>query len=372
MNFEIKSGFKFILILVLCLSVTFKIEGIPQEYQKGKRSVKKITGKEGVTQTIEALLKTRNIERFSIGETEISVEDLFGIDIPKIFVCDSAIREYLEEAEGFLYYGSLSNAMEEKIRSEIEEDSIEMFVYVNSDSTADGMYFNYDLYGTKPVTIPIILKASDNSFSTSFDTTCMAKFEANIDLFLNSKKILSGPTGKGIGIRINKYSFELTSQPSFEGEEENYEDNNEEEYADTSIVYEGRENKILFTLGNEILEAVPERVSISIISNWYLSASKSANSNDSEEEADILTYEQLKKGNFKWEVSNYGSINTGLILIPLIDKGDSISVIEKENTFNYKSNDLFSDDTNDEISLCCNYSLKEGVKLKHKKKATHR
>jgi hypothetical protein len=370
MNCKIKTRLKYILIIIICFSLTSKIEGIPQDYQKGQRPAKKITGKEGLTKTIETLLKTRNIKRFSIGETDMPVEDLFGIDIPKIFDCDSVIREYLDNAEGFAYYGSLSYEMEDKIRSEIEKDSLDMSVSVSSDSTADGMYFNYDLYGTKPVKIPIILKASDNSFSTTFDTTCLVKFEANIDLFLNSKKILSGPTGKGIGIRINKYSFELTSQPSFE--EENNEENNEVEDADTAFVYEWRKNKILFSVGNDTLEAVPEKVSIYVISNWYLSASKSANSINTEEEADILTYEQLKKGKFKWEVSNYGSINTELILIPLIDKGDSISVIEKENTFNYKSDDLFSANDKDEISLCCNYSLKEGVNLKHKKKVTDR
>jgi hypothetical protein len=372
MNCKIKTRLKYILIIIICFSVTSKSEGISQDYQKGQRPAKKITGKEGLTKTIETLLKTRNIKLFSIGETDMSVEDLFGIDIPKIFDCDSVIREYLDKTEGFAYYGSLSYAMEDKIRSEIEKDSLDISVSVSSDSTADGMYFNYDFYGTKSVTIPIILKASDNSFSTTFDTTCLVKFEANIDLFLNSKKILSGPTEKGIGIRINKYSFELTSQPSFEEGEENNEENNEEEDADTAFVYEWRKNKILFTIGNDIQEAVPEKVSIYVISNWYLSASKSANSINTEDEADILTYEQLKKEKFKWEVSNYGSINTELILIPLIDKGDSISVIEKENTFNYKSDDLFSDNNKDEISLCCNYSLKEGVNLKHKKKVTHK
>jgi hypothetical protein len=319
----------------------------------------------GLTKTLVNLLKTRTPRNFVIGAYEISMEDLIGTDIATVFDCDSVTNNYMSEAGEGASYEMLSDVLKNKIWERFKSDGT-LFVNVSSDTASDGFFINFSIFKDKPVSIPIVLNASDTSFSTSFDTTCTLKFESDIDLFINAGKVNSGFKKDGVRIRINKLSFELTS--GSENEEQTDEsDCQDNESSDSSGYVPKPQKTVPFYLGGKKYSAAARCFSINAISYWYLTPADATDFVIDEGQCYTLSYKQLEKGDFKWDNENLGSFSTRLIMIPEEEKWDSLAFAEKSNRFSYTVDNLFDDEGLEQISLCCDYGLNEGITARNKK-----
>jgi hypothetical protein len=321
---------------------------------------------DGLTGTLVNLLKTRTPENFVIGAYEISMEDLIDTDMASLFDCDSVINNYISEAGEEASYEMLSDVLKNRIEDRFAGDDGSLFVNVSSDTTADGLYINFSIFRDKQVSIPIVLNASDTSFSTSFDTTCIVKFESDIDLFINAGKVNSGSKNDGVRIRINKLTFDLTSGSEYE---EHTGDSDCQDYgsSDSAIFVPKPEKTIPFYLEGKKYSAAARCFSIYAISYWYLAPEGATDFVIDEGECYTLTYRQLEKGEFKWDNENLSSFSTNLIMIPAEEQWDSLAFAEKSNQFSYTVDNLFDESGLEQISLCCDYGVMEGVTARNKK-----
>jgi hypothetical protein len=324
----------------------------------------------GLTKTLVTLLKTRTPGNFVIGANEISMEDLIGTDISTVFDCDSVINNYMSEAGEGASYEMLSDVLKNRIEDRFASDDGTLFVNVSSDTTSDGFFINFSIFRSKPVSIPIVLNASDTSFSTSFDTTCTIKFESDIDLFIDAGKVNSGFKKDGVRIRINKLSFELTSGSENEEQtdESDFQDN---ESSDSSRYVPKPQKTIPFYLEGKKYSAAARCFYVNAISYWYLTPPDATDFVIDEGQCYILSYKQLEKGDFRWDNETLGSFSTRFIMIPEEEKWDSLVFAEKGNRFSYKIDNLFDDEGLEQISLCCNYGVKEGVTARNKRNILH-
>lgn len=305
----------------------------------------------GLTKTLTNLLRTRTPKSFIIGDYEISMEDLIDTDITSLFDCDSTINSYLSEAGEEANYEMLSEVIRNRILDRFGSDEGNLFVNVSSDTTSEGFYFNISIFRDRPVAIPIVLNASDKSFSTSFDTTCTLKFESDIDIFINAGKVNSGLEGEGVQIRINMFSFKLTSDT--EGEEQTDDGNyGNYESGDSSGYVPKLKGIIPFYLEGKKYSAEASSLSIDAISYWYLTPLDATDFINEEEEACYtLSYKQLEEGQFKWDNPCSGSINVSLIMIPAEEKWDSHTFSEKRSEFSYFVDNIFDNEGMEQISL---------------------
>ena len=320
----------------------------------------------GLSKTLVHLLKTRTPKNFVIGAYEISMEDLIDADIATVFDCDSVIANYMSEADEAATYEMLSDVLKNRIYDRLASDDGSLFVNVSSDSTSDGLYINFSIFKDRSVSLPIILNASDTSFSTSFDTTCTVKFESDIDLFINAGKVNSGFTKDGVSIRINKLSFELTSGSDSEGLTDNI-DCQDYESGNSSRYVPKPQKTIPFYLAGKKYSAAARCFSIYAISYWYLTPPDATDFVIDEGQCHTLSYEQLEKGEFKWDNEYLSSFSTCLTMIPAEEKWDSLAFAEKSNGFTYTVDNLFDDNGLEQISLCCDNWIKDGVTARNKK-----
>ena len=310
----------------------------------------------GLTKTLVNLLRTRTPKSFVIGAYEINIENLINNDIAAWFDCDSVINKYISEAGEEASYERLSDVMKNTIWDRCAGVDGDLFVSVSSDTTSDGMYFNFLIFRSRTVTMPIILKASDSSFSTSFDTTGTVKFEADIDLFINTKLANTNHQSQATRVKINKLTFELLSG------------SDSEDQTDDSIMYVQRPEKTIpFYIDDKKYTAVARHFSIIANLYWHLAPKDANDFTNDEEQSFTLSYEQLEKGDFKWDNTYFGSFAADLIMIPQNEKWDSLDIANNSSEFYYTIDNLFDENGLEQISLCCNHLVKDGVTARNKK-----
>jgi hypothetical protein len=320
----------------------------------------------GLTKTLVNLLKTRKPKSFILGAYEISMENLIDTDIAALFDCDSVIGNYLSEAGDEANYEMLSDVLKNTIWERFHGEDGDLFVNVYSDTTSDGMYLNFSVIRNREVSIPVVLNASDSCFSTSFDTTCTLKFEADIDLFLNVGMINSNNEGQGLQIRINKFSFELASDPEEKWltDENESQDDQQSEFPE----YIQKPDKTFpFYIEDKKFSAAARNFSIFASLYWYLTPEDATDFTYDEGHTFTMSYEQLEKGDFKWYDINLSSFAADLIMIPENEKWDSLTIVNNSFEFNYTIDNLFDSSGMEEISLFCDYWVKDNVTARNKK-----
>ena len=355
-----------LLIFVLILPYLILIVGAKQPPDNSRKDGVKFVG---LTKTLTNLLQTRTPKSFILGDYEILMENLIDTDITSLFDCDSIINSYLSEAGDGASYEMLSDVIRSGMWDRFDSDEGNLFVYVSSDTTSEGFYISISISRDRPVSIPIVLNASDTSFSTSFDTTCTVKFESDIDIFINAAKVNSGSEGEGVRIRINMFSFELTSD--YEAWEQT-DDSNYGNYEsdDLSGYVPDLNGTIPFYLEGEKYSAAVSSLSIHAISYWYLIPPDVSDFINEEEEACYtLSYEQLGEGQFKWYNPCLGSISANLVMMPAEEEWGSPDFAEKSSEFSYFVDDIFDIEGLEQISLYKNelQILNNDVTVRNKK-----
>lgn len=313
----------------------------------------------GLTQTLANLLKTRSPEKLIVGAFEISLEDLIDDDIATVFDCDSVISRYLDEAGDGATYGVLSYEMSRAIESRFVYNDGYLYVNIFSDTTAKGMYFNISISRGKPVTIPLVLHASDTSFATSFDTTLTAVFYADIDLFVNAALAIADSQSRATQVRINTFTFEV-----FSGSEEEFPHNDcyeSESGEDFSAIIQNAPKEIPIEIEGKPYKAAMRCFSLYAKTYWHLSPADADDFAVEEGVSHTLTFEQIEKGNFLWDESYVSLLKTDLVMIPANEDWDSISYSENRSEFQYVVDDLFDETSVENISLGGNVWMKEGV-----------
>jgi len=302
-----------------------------------------------------------------LGDYEIFPEDLVDNDIAGLFNCDSAIIKYISEPGGEATYEMLAYEISRDIESRFVYE--EGFLHVNafSGETDEGMYVNISLTREKPVSIPVVLNASDSSFSTSFDTTCRVVFEASIDLFLDAGMALADSQSQAMQVRINTFTFEITSAPD---EDYTYEDCYGLELGPGdgySSLVENPPVFIPFEIKGRQYTAAPRCFSLNAKTYWHLVPADPESYSYEEGESPVLTYEQIERGDFTWEHWPISSLKVNLVMLPAEEDWNTLEDSENTAEFEYIVDDLFDENSLEQISLCCNLWYVEGVTLRGKK-----
>jgi hypothetical protein len=336
----------------------------------------------GLTQTLTNLLKTRTQKSFILGEYEIFLEDLIDDDVSGVFDCDSVVIQYLSTTDVVPTYEGLTYEMSSFIESRFVYDDGYLYVNILADTTKDGMYFNISVTRGKPIRLPVVLQASDTSFSTSFDTTLTAVFNADIDLYVNVEMANAGEESRATRVRINTFSFEITTHPD---EDFTYIDCYDSEQEESEDFYEliGDSSKFIpFETGGIQYCAVPRCFSIYAKTYWYLNPDDEEHV-EYEEGVDTeltfeqieyeegvnpaLTFEQIEKGAFRWDESHLGYVKADLLMLPADEEWDSLLLSKNHTEFQYIVDDLFDEFSLEQISLCCGIDVHNGVTVRNKK-----
>ncbi len=321
----------------------------------------------GLTQTLSNLLKTRNPAGFVLGSYEVFPEDLIEKDMASIFDCDSVISRYLDEAGDWATYDMLSYEMSRAIESRFHYDDGYLYVIVSSDTTAGGMYFNISISRGRPVSLPVVLHASDTSFSASFDTSVTAIFNADIDLFVNAAQAIADSQSRATRVRINTFTFEISSDPDNEEFSDYDFCNDESEDGDFSPWIQNPPETIPFNIGGTQYCAAVRCFALYAKTYWYLNPADALSDFEDEGFSHTLTFEQIEKGDFSWGQSHLSSLMADMVMIPADEDWDSIAVSENRVEFEYIVDDLFDENSLEQISLCCDFRIKDGVTLRNKK-----
>ncbi|MFO7368938.1 MAG: hypothetical protein R6X09_01570 [Bacteroidales bacterium] len=313
----------------------------------------------GLTKTLANLLKTRQPENIVVGAYEICLEDLIDDDIAAVFDCDSVMSRYLDEAGDGATYRMLSYEMSRTIESRFVYDDGYLYVNIFSDTTAEGMYFNISISRGKPVTIPVVLHASDTSFATSFDTTLTAVFNADIDLFVNAALAIADSQSRATQVRINTFTFEV-----FSGSEEEFPHNDcfeSESREDFSAVIQNAPKEIPVEIEGTSYKAAMRCFSLYAKTYWHLSPADATDFVVEEGVSHTLTFEQIEKGDFLWDESYVSLLKADLVMIPVDEAWGSIADSENRTDFQYVVDDLFDKTGVENISLGGDFWIREGV-----------
>jgi hypothetical protein len=355
---------KYLFLLVICLIPGVVSAGsIEQPSDTTRNQGMKF---EGLTKTLANLLKNRTPQSIVVGAYEISLESLIDDDIAAVFNCDSVIMQYLSAAGDGATYGMLSYEMSRVIESRFIFEDGYLYVNVFSDTTADGMYFNISITRGKPVSLPVVLCASDTSFSTSFDTACTVVFNADIDLFVNTDLAIADSQSRATQVRINTFTVEISSNP----EKDFLDDdrcNSESESDDFSALMQNPSKVIPFDRDGKRYNAAALCFSIYAKSFWYLSPAGADYFVVDDGISHTLTFEQIEKGDFIWGESHYSSLDVVMVMIPAEEEWDSLPVSENRAKFQYAVDDLFDEKSLEQISFCCDFYIREGLTTRGKK-----
>lgn len=320
----------------------------------------------GLTKTLGSLLSSRPVKSIHIGAWDIPPSKLFDADISRVFDCDSVIGRYLDEAGDDATYEMMADMMKTTIKERFKSEDGELFVSVTADTTSDGMYFKFEVLRVLPVHLPVILDASDGYFSTAFDTTCNAKFEADIDVYVNTGMALKDLRAKAVRIRINKYAVDLYtgSDPEYVSDDSGTRVPIEE--ADTPVASEP-DYPVPFRIEEKHFSAGIGEFSVYASVSWYLSPDGTSDFSDDDGNTFIVSCEQLEKGNYRWDVPCMSSMTLNMVMLPSGEKWDSVTIADNSSSFSYVVENLFDDSVPEDISLCCDYFVKEGVTARNRR-----
>jgi hypothetical protein len=317
----------------------------------------------GLTKTLTNLLNARTPQTILLGAYEIDPEKLVDDDMAAVFDCDSVIMQYLSDEEENATYGMLSYEMSRAIENRLTHEYEFQYVNVMSDTTANGMFFNITVSLTRPVSIPVLFKASDSSFSVAFDTTCTVEFNADIDLFVDAVLAIKDSVSLATSIRINTLTVELYSEAWDESE---YHDcfDCDWDSIDYSTLAEDSREVIPFTINDIPFNATGLCFILYAKTFWYLSPSEPGSDFTDEGEAPVLTFEQIEKGEFLWEDFHLSTLEAAMVMLPVTESSDTLQVSENRATFQYTVDDLFDKESLEQIWLHSETYVNEGATLR--------
>lgn len=93
---------------------------------------------DGLTGTIEKLLRARETPKVVLGSYGYSIEDFIDDDINELFRCDSQLAEYLNGDES-CDYEHFSAIIEEAIRAALDDKSASAYAHHSQHDTIHGI-----------------------------------------------------------------------------------------------------------------------------------------------------------------------------------------------------------------------------------------
>ena len=320
----------------------------------------------GLTKTLTSLLNTRPSSTIFLGANEISPENLVDDNIAAVFDCDSVIGAYLSEAGEGATYEMLAYEMSNTIESRFIYDDGFLYVNIFPEAAGDSMHFNISISRGLQVSVPVVFNASDSSFSAAFDTTCTIEFNADIDLFVDAGLALKDPASRATSIRINTFTVELYSTPWDDFEYHGCFDCDWSEI-DYQAMTEDQSRLFPFIINKRQYKASHKCFVLYAKSFWYLSPADTPVFTEDEETNPTLSFEQIEKGNFTWEESRLSALESVIVMLPADENWDSLPVSENRAIFQYTVDDLFDDESLEQIWLYSDIHIDEDVTLRRKK-----
>jgi hypothetical protein len=264
----------------------------------------------GLTDTVATLLAARPAVLTNIGTGRMSLEKMIIQDLPSAFKFDSAIQEYLDAQGENAGYDGLSRALEVRLR-----ESIGPYASVEAAALEDDslMQFSIAFSLMRLVLVPVDIVSKDGSLSATFTLPCHADLEFDADLFVDTKLVNEGNGQQGIALRINYFEITLTADPE--------------------KLEEASEGWASLPAGTDSIQESNKKITVSFDKKKYLTALTQAKleariyfqlskpeKNDAdtarfparedpqgyykeETAADILTYQDLSAGNYRWEIN---------------------------------------------------------------------
>lgn len=350
-----------VLILVNCI-VSANAKGQPADTtrQKGVKF-------QGLTKTLTSLLNTRPSKSIFLGANEICLENLTDENIPAVFDCDSVMGVYLSSAGEEATYEMLAYEMSKSIESQFTYDDGFLYVNVSSEAAGDIMHFNISISRGLQVSVPVVFNASDSSFSASFDTTCTAEFNADIDLFVDAGMAMKDSVSRATSIRINTFTVELYSTPWDDIEYHGCFDSDWDK-VDYQGLTEDPSRLFPFIINRRQYNASHICFVLYAKAFWYLSPTDAPMFQEDEETKPVLSFEQIEKGNFTWEEYQLSALESAIVMLPSDEGWDSLPDSENRAIFQYTVDDIFDYESLEQIWLYSDIHIDEDVTLRKRKK----
>jgi len=243
---------------------------------------------DGLTGTIENLLKSRETTKVVIGSYGYCIEDFIDDDINELYSCDSLLNEYLENNDN-CNYERLSEIIRENIVNHIDDKSATLYVFSDASEEGNNVYISIGLNFNKKILLPFYLETDNGEVKVSLTIPCTIECNVLMNLDVDSDKVINDSALRGTSISIDQ--FEISIQLC------------EDEW--------DRKGCVLYEDNLYVLSVLEHTVNIDLY--WFL-CDKEGNYLEDEK----TTYEQLSNGDYKWilnsisEVAILGEISTEL------------------------------------------------------------
>lgn len=260
---------------------------------------------DGLTGTIENLLKSREKTKVVIGSCGYCIEDFID-NINELYSCDSLLNEYLENNEN-CNYEQLSEIIRENIIRHIDDKSATLYIFSDASEEGNNVYISIGLNYKKKVLLPFYLETDNGEVKVSLTIPCEIEFNILVNIKVESDKVINDSALRGTSISIDQFKISIQS-----GEDE-----------------WDRKGCVLYKDNLYAISILENNVNIDLY--WFL-CDKEGNYIEDEK----TTYEQLSNGEYKWILY---SISEFTII------GEIFTEIENDENnlrINYSSNDLIT------------------------------
>jgi hypothetical protein len=258
----------------------------------------------GLTGTITALLGSKPKARIQLGSYSISPDEIVEKSINQIFDCDNPVNKYLTENDE-CYYGQLAEIIKEKINDNVMDKTARVYIIVDASEDSNIATISIAVNYSKNAILPVYVDSINSELKVSLAIPCTIEYSASLTIEVDSDRVNNDENLKGISIGVDNYEISIKS----------YED--DWNYAAT-MVY------------NDILYELPlQEHSINAYFDWMLLDNKGY-----DEERPRITYEQLSKGDYRWESESISNISfSGKANNNIMDEDETLEVsITLDNT----------------------------------------
>lgn len=285
------------LFLFLILSFAFSEDRV--QVQSAKIPFRGLTG------TITDLLKARPKTRIQLGSYYLKPEDFMEQNIDEIFDCDEVGNAYLSSSDD-VYYERFADVISEEISNGIQDKSATAHVLVDASAEGDIITISFAVNYTKNAILPLYFDTVNSDFKLSASINCVIEYQITFDIELDADRVNNDDMLNGTNITLYACSIEI--KPI------------EDDSPTTArVVYNDTFYDI--ALGDEYINAAIY---------WRLPGDVV----DDVVEPQKITYEQLKNGDYQWDVGYLSNLEfTGTSISDESEETETIEIsVDFDNT----------------------------------------
>jgi hypothetical protein len=258
--------------LLLCARVAFSLDpalAIPERIPLN-----------GLTGTLENIIKSRPNHKIAIGSYSVLVDDLVDDDIAALITCDTALNAYLNESEECNYW-QFSEIIRRTIADNFNDKSGFLHADVEaSEEDASAIYISIAIEYGRTMLLPVHIETVDGELKVSFTVPCTVEYSMAVNFEIDSEQVLNGTEGQGVSIEIEYLTINLKT-------------------------VDGEWNHKLDIVHMDNVYAVSiSDFDVDASFNWYLRGLEG-----DDPDAGCLSYERLGNGEYSWQLDAWSGMS---------------------------------------------------------------